>query len=134
MRDSLETDVVDSALQMALAARQPAPGLIFHSDRGVQYASGAYRERLGEHRMVASMSRKGDCWDNAVAESFFATLEHELFAREQWATHAEARRAIFAYIETWYNRERRHSSLGYASPSEYEATLREKAAITARAA
>ncbi len=80
------------------------------------------------------MSRKGDCWDNAVAESFFATLEHELFAREQWATHAEARRAIFAYIETWYNRERRHSSLGYASPSEYEATLREKAAITARAA
>jgi transposase InsO family protein len=120
MRDSLETDVVSSALQMAVATRQPAPGLIFHSDRGVQYASGEYRGRLAAHGMVASMSRKGDCWDNAVAESFFATLEHELIAREQWATHAEARRAIFAFIETWYNRERRHSTLGYRSPATYE--------------
>lgn len=120
MRDTLEVDVVLSALRMAREARRPAPGLIFHSDRGSQYASAAYRAELDAHGMLASMSGKGDCYDNAVAESFFATLEFELIMRHDWHTRAEARRAIFRYIETWYNRKRRHSTLGYVSPAEYE--------------
>ena len=123
MRDTMEVDLVTSALQMARDARQPAPGLIFHSDRGSQYASEAYRTALAAHGMVASMSAKGDCYDNAVAESFFATLEFELVMTHDWHTRAEARRAIFRYIETWYNRKRRHSTLGYVSPAEYEAQL-----------
>ncbi len=120
MRDTLEVDVVLSALRMAREARRPAPGLIFHSDRGSQYASAAYRAELQAHGMLASMSGKGDCYDNAVAESFFATLEFELIMRHDWHTREEARRAIFRYIETWYNRKRRHSTLGYVSPAEYE--------------
>jgi putative transposase len=84
------------------------------------YAAGAYRARLEVARALASMSRTGDCWDNAVAESFFATLEHELIADHDWATRAEARRDIFAFIEEWYNRERQHSSLDYVSPVQYE--------------
>ena len=123
MRDTLEVDLVTSALQMARDARQPAPGLIFHSDRGSQYASDAYRTELTAHGMLASMSGKGDCYDNAVAESFFATLEFELVMTHDWHTRGEARRAIFRYIETWYNRRRRHSTLGYVSPAEYEAQL-----------
>ena len=109
-----------AALEMALTARQPAPGLICHSDRGSQYAAGAYRAALQTAGAVASMSRRGDCYDNAVAESFFATLEHELLADETWVTRTQARQAIFAFIEEWYNRERQHSSLGYASPVQYE--------------
>jgi transposase InsO family protein len=124
MRDSLEADLALSALRMALAARQPEPGLIHHSDRGVQYACDAYRDLLAAHHMQASMSRTGDCWDNAVAESFFATLELELIARRTWRTHTEARHAIFAFIETWYNRRRRHSTLHYLSPVQYEHQLR----------
>ncbi len=120
MRDTLEVELVTSALRMACDARQPAPGLIFHSDRGSQYASAAYRTALAAHGMLASMSGKGDCYDNAVAESFFATLEFELVMTHDWHTRAEARRAIFRYIETWYNRKRRHSTLGYVSPAEYE--------------
>lgn len=127
MRDALDADVAVSALQMALDARQPAPGLIHHSDRGVQYASTKYRELLSAHELRASMSRKGDCWDNAVAESFFATLELELIARHSWATRADARRAIFTYIETWYNRARRHSTLKYLSPVQYEEQLNKAA-------
>ena len=123
MRDTMEVDLVTSALQMARDARQPAPGLIFHSDRGSQYASHAYRTELTAHGMLASMSGKGDCYDNAVAESFFATLEFELVMTHDWHTRGEARRAIFRYIETWYNRRRRHSTLGYVSPAEYEAQL-----------
>ena len=123
MRDDLEVDLPLSALRMARAARQPAPGLIHHSDRGSQYTSGAYQEELAAHGMVASMSRKGDCYDNAVAESFFSTLEFELVMRHDWHTKAEARRAIFRYIELWYNRKRRHSTLGYVSPAAYEAQL-----------
>ncbi len=123
MRDTMEVDLVTSALRMARDARQPAPGLIFHSDRGSQYASAAYRTELAAHAMLASMSRKGDCYDNAVAESFFATLEFELVMTSDWHTRDEARRAIFRYIETWYNRKRRHSTLGYVSPAEYEAQL-----------
>ena len=120
MRDTMEVDLVTSALQMARDARQPAPGLIFHSDRGSQYASDAYRTELTAHGMLASMSGKGDCYDNAVAESFFATLEFELVMTHGWHTRDEARRAIFRYIETWYNRRRRHSTLGYVSPAAYE--------------
>ena len=117
MRETIEVDLVLSALQMAQAARRPEPGLIHHSDRGSQYTSGAYRAALATHGMIASMSGKGDCYDNAVAESFFSTLEFELLMKKDWHTRAEARRDIFRYIETWYNRKRRHSTLGYMSPA-----------------
>ena len=127
MRDTLEVELALSALRMAREARRPEPGVICHSDRGSQYASGAYRAELAAHGMVASMSRKGDCYDNAVAESFFSTLEFELLMRNDWHTKAEARRAIFRYIETWYNRKRRHSTLGYLSPAAYEEQLQEAA-------
>jgi len=103
MRDTLEVALPLSALRMAREARRPAPGLLHHSDRGSQYTSGAYQNELAAHGMVASMSRTGDCYDNAVAESFFSTLEFELVMRHDWHTKAEARRAIFRYIETWYN-------------------------------
>jgi len=123
MRETLAAELALSALHMALAARQPPPGLIHHSDRGVQYACGEYRATLDAHGIQASMSRRGDCWDNAVAESFFATLEAELIARSDWDTRSEARQAIFGYIETWYNQKRRHSTLGYVSPARYEMQL-----------
>ena len=119
----MEVDLVLSALRMARDARHPRPGLLFHSDRGSQYASAAYRTELAAHGMMASMSRKGNCWDNAVAESFFATLEFELVMTADWHTRAEARRAVFRYIETWYNPKRRHSTLGYLSPAAYEKQL-----------
>lgn len=118
MRDTMEVDLVLSALR---EARQPAPGVIFHSDRGSQFASAAHRTELAAHGMLASMSGKGDCYDNAVAESFFATLEFELVMTHDGHTREEARSAIFRYIETWYNQKRRHSTLGYVSPAEYEA-------------
>jgi transposase InsO family protein len=105
---------------MAIERRGPAPGLLHHSDRGTQYACDAYQRLLAAHGMEASMSKKGDCWDNAVVESFFATLELELIDVARWPTRAAARRAIFEFIETWYNRERRHSTLGYRSPADYE--------------
>jgi transposase InsO family protein len=120
MRATLEAELATSALRMAIAQRRPPAGVLFHSDRGVQYASEAFRRVLAAHGMQASMSRKGNCWDNAVAESFFATLEVELVARTRWRTRAEARRDVFAFIETWYNRKRRHSTLGYRSPATYE--------------
>jgi putative transposase len=128
MRPTLEAELALSALRMALQTRRPPAGLIHHSDQGVQYVSLAYRTLLAAHQCVASMSRRGDCWDNAVAESFFATLDAELFVRHDWATHAEARQAIFKYIELWYNPRRRHSSLGSQSPMQYEQTLMTKAA------
>jgi putative transposase len=127
MRDTLEGELTLSALHMACAARRPAPGLIHHSDRGSQYTSAAYRDELATYGMLASMSGKGDCYDNAVAESFFSTLEFELLMRNDWHTREDARRAIFRYIEIWYNRRRRHSTLGYISPAEYEAQLQEAA-------
>lgn len=108
------------ALQMALWRRQPDPGLIHHSDRGSQYTSGDYQEALQARRVSCSMSRRGNCWDNAVVESFFATLKRELFfGRPQTSREATAQ-AVFRYIETYYNRKRRHSSLGYLSPEQYE--------------
>jgi putative transposase len=121
MADHLETDLVADALAMALARRHPAAGLLHHSDRGVQYASDAYRGLLARHGIQASMSGKGDCWDNAVMESFWGTLKTELVHLEHYATREEARRSIFEYIEVFYNRQRLHSSLGYVSPETFEA-------------
>lgn len=121
MDDTLATTLPLRALRMGIAHRQPRPGLIVHSDRGSQYASGRYRAELAHGGFVQSMSAKGDCYDNAVAESFFATLEHELLTVERFATHAAARRALFEFIEVWYNRRRRHTSLGSVSPARYEA-------------
>ena len=124
LRDTLEAEGALAALRMAVGQRRPPAGLIHHSDRGVQYACDAYQAALAQHGIRPSMSRKGDCWDNAVAESFFATLEFELIMRQRWATRADARRAIFRYIEGWYNLKRRHSTLGYVSPAIYEAQRR----------
>jgi putative transposase len=108
------------ALGMALGRRRPSPGLLHHSDRGSQYASGDYQTHLARHGFVGSMSRRGDCWDNAVAESFFATLKVELVHDALWPTRAAARGAVFEYIEVFYNRQRRHSSLGFLSPLAFE--------------
>ena len=109
---------------MALAMRQPAPGLIFHTDRGCQYTSAELRGLLGKHGLVQSLSRPGQCWDNAVAESFFATLKEELLYRGAWPTREAARRAIFEYVEVFYNRQRIHSALDYLTPVAYEARRR----------
>lgn len=130
VRDSLEADLTLEALERALWSRRPCAGLIHHSDRGGQYASGEYQARLCAHGIRSSMSKKGDCWDNAVAESFFATLEKELIDGADWQTHAEARDAVVRFTEVWYNHQRRHSSLGYQSPAAYERQL----ALTSRAA
>ena len=108
------------ALKMALAGRAPKPGLVHHSDRGSQYAAKIYRRLLKARGIECSMSRKGDCWDNAVAESFFATLKVELVYETLFITRAQARLQIFEYIEVFYNRVRRHSYLGYVSPVDYE--------------
>ncbi len=123
MKNSLEATLATDALQMALWSRKPARGLLHHSDRGVQYACEAYQEILSQHGITCSMSKRGDCYDNAVTESFFASLEWELIQDSDWHTREEARRAVFDYIEVWYNRERLHSSLDYGSPAEYEAQL-----------
>ncbi len=120
--DHMRTELVLSALTMAFEARQPEAGLIHHSDRGSQYASHAHREFLDDHHMICSMSRKGDCWDNAVVESFFGTLKQELLYRSAWPSKQAATKAIEDYIEDFYNTRRRHSSLGYVSPLEYELT------------
>lgn len=123
MRPTLADALVLDALEMALAGRALTDELLLHSDRGSQYASRAYQAVLAAQGITCSMSRKGNCWDNAVVESFFATLEHELLAQQSFVSHHAARRAIFEYIEVWYNRQRRHSSLGYVSPAEYEQRL-----------
>ena len=120
MRDHLRTELPLAALQMAISAQRPSPGLIHHSDRGVQYASQHYRRALDAAGITASMSRKGDCYDNAPMESFFHTLKTERVHHQQYATRAEARRDIFAYIEGFYNKTRRHSAIGYISPIEME--------------
>jgi putative transposase len=112
------------ALTLSLARRQPAAGLVHHSDRGPQYVSDEYGAVLGRHGIVMSLSRRGNCWDNAVAESFFATLKVELAAEARWLTRAAAQRALFDYIEVFYNGQRRHSSLGYVSPRAFEAHWR----------
>jgi transposase InsO family protein len=123
MADHLRAELCQDALGMALTQRRPEAGLLHHSDRGVQYACGDYRRMLEEKGLECSMSRRGDCWDNAVMESFFKTLKTELVYHRKFATRAEATGAIFEYIEVFYNRKRRHSSLGYVSPEEYETSL-----------
>jgi putative transposase len=120
MADHLRAELVVDALDMALWNRRPTTGLIHHSDHGSQYTSLAFGRRCREAGIAVSMGSVGDCYDNALAESFFATLECELVARSRWRTHAEARMAIFDFIETFYNPRRRHSALGYVSPTEYE--------------
>lgn len=134
LRATLERELVLAALGMALVHRQPDAGILLHSDRGSQYASAEYRARLTAHGAAASMSRRGNCWDNAVAESFVATVKVELVHESDWATRDEARGAIFEFIEVWYNRERRHSSLGYDTPVEYEERLAKKARHVRRSA
>ena len=120
MQASLHKQLVIDALTMALRLRRPDPGLLHHSDRGSQYASADFQEALGDAGIVCSMSRKGNCFDNAVVESFFGTLKVELVHRCRFATRQQARQEVFEYIEVWYNRSRRHSALGYLSPAQFE--------------
>ena len=120
MSDRITRQLTLDALGMALARRRPPQGLLHHSDRGSQYASGDYQTALDRQGIVGSMSRRGDCWDNAVAESFFATLKIELVHDALWPTRAAARGAVFEYIEIFYNQQRRHSSLGFLSPLTFE--------------
>lgn len=125
MADHLRTELALNALDMAIRRRRPRPGeLVHHTDRGCQYTSAAYQAALAKAGITASMSRKGECLDNAVAESFFGTLKAELVEGRIWRTRAEAAQAIFEWIEVFYNRQRLHSSLGYLSPAEYEERLR----------
>ncbi len=130
MRHTLAGELTRDALTMALTSRRPAPGGLYHSDRGSQYAAGDFQALLTDHSMACSMSGVGDCWDNAVAESFFATLKRELADHAHWHTRDEARTAVFEYIEVWYNQQRRHSSLGYLSPVDYEQQLASEQATT----
>jgi putative transposase len=128
MSQSLETPIVLDALRMALSRRQPGKGVLHHSDRGSQYADKLFRQLLKDHGMECSMSRKGDCWDNAVVESFNATIKTELIHRTKWITREQARAAVYKWIETWYNSQRLHSTLGYRSPNEFESDEKQSAA------
>ncbi len=123
MSPSLDAPLTISALRMAISQRHPPPRLILHSDRGSQFASAAYRQVLAQHGLIASMSRPGNCYDNAFIESFWSSLKYELVYHRRFATFAEARTAIFDYIETFYNRTRLHSSLAYTSPNKFESQL-----------
>ena len=120
MSERIDTVLVLKALAMALLHRSPPANLLFHTDRGVQYASGDYRQALGQAGLIASMSRKGNCYDNATMESFWATLKLELVYRRRFENRAQARSQIFDYIEMFYNRQRAHSALNYHSPVDYE--------------
>ncbi|MCG3750487.1 IS3 family transposase [Amycolatopsis sp. Poz14] len=122
--DHLRTDLIADALNNAVAQRRPEPGVIFHFDRGCQYTPAQFGALADEHGARLSVGRKGQCWPNAVAESFFATIKAELLDRRGWPTRVAAHKAIFGYIEGWYNTRRLHSSLGYLSPNTYEPTHR----------
>lgn len=130
MSDRITRQLTLDALEMALLRRRPPHGLIHHSDRGSQFASGDYRRMLAEPGIVCSMSRRGNCWDNAVAESFFSSLKIELVYETEWSTRTEARSDVFEYLEGFYNGQRRHSSLGFLSPVAFERRY-EQAAIAA---
>ena len=120
MSHRIDTALVNNAFRMALHQREPSGGLIWHTDRGSQYASDGHRKLLSAYGVLQSMSRKGDCWDNAVSESFFHSLKSEMVNHRRFQTRAEANQAIFDYIEIFYNRQRLHSYIGYMSPVEYE--------------
>ena len=124
MADHMRAELVNQALAMATCQRQPAAGLIMHTDRGSQYGADSYRQLLAQHGMQPSMSRKGNCWDNAVAESFFHTLKTELIYLEDFDTHEQAQMGVFEYIEVFYNRQRCHSANGYLAPLAYEQALK----------
>ena len=121
MRPHMQASAVTDALRMAWFRRRPAPGLIFHSDRGSQYCSHEFQKVLTDYKMKSSMSRKGDCWDNAVAESFFHSFKVEAVQGEEFESRMAMRETVFEYIEVYYNRHRLHSSLGYMSPEQFEA-------------
>jgi transposase InsO family protein len=123
MQEHLRAELVSQALAMALDARHPDEGLLHHSDRGVQYACDDYQRLLAENGITCSMSRCGNCYDNAVVESFFGTLKREFVHEQRWESAAQARSALFEWIEVFYNRQRRHSSLGYLSPESFEARI-----------
>jgi transposase InsO family protein len=131
LADYLRASLAAEVLAMAVTQRRPARGLIFHSVRGCQYTSAEFRGLLGRHGLVQSLSRPGQCWDNAVAESFFATLKEELLYRGAWPTRVAAKRAVFEYVEVFYNRQRMHSTLGYLTPVAYEARRRDMTATQA---
>ena len=118
MADHLGHELALAALDMAIACRRPRPGLLHHADRGVQYAAHGYRRRLEEHGMLCSMSRRGDCWDNAPMESFYATLKGELVEQRDYFTREQARAEVFQYLEGFYNRRRLHSAIGYITPEQ----------------
>ena len=120
MSPTIDSALVLAALSMATLHRSPPPGLLFHSDRGVQYAAGNFRDALASAGLVPSMSRRGNCYDNASMESFWSTLKLELVYRDRFATHRQARSEIFDFIEAFYNRQRRHTSLGGLSPADFE--------------
>jgi putative transposase len=120
---TLHTTLPLAALDMALKQRRPPAGLVHHSDRGVQYASGAYRQRLAQAGVIPSMSRPGNCYDNATMESFWSSLKRELVHHRRFVTHAEAKAAVFEWIEVFYNRVRLHSALGFQSPVDFETKL-----------
>ena len=116
----MKTDLIADAFRMAVARRRPETGLLVHSDRGVQYRSGEYQQLLRDHGCVISMSRTGNCWDNAVMEAFFGRLKVELIYPQRYRDLNEARAGLFEYIEIYYNRKRRHSAIGYVSPADFE--------------
>lgn len=130
MAPNMPTELVCTALQLAICQRQPAPGLIVHSDRGSQYASYDYRQLLEQHGLIGSMSRKGNCWDNSVMERFFLNLKMERVWRRDYANHEEAMRDVNDYIVNFYNSRRLHSSLGYRSPNAFERQQNEKQPIS----
>lgn len=123
LADHMRTELISEALMNAFETRRPPAGVIFHSDRGCQYTSRDYRQLAEDHGVVLSLGKKGTCWDNAVAESFFATIKREMIDRRPWPTIAGLRTAVFDWIEGWYNTRRLHSSLGYLSPARYEALI-----------
>jgi putative transposase len=128
MGTGLGKDLAVKALLMAMIRRRPPRGIVLHTDRGVQYCAGAFRELAAERGIVQSMSRKGDCWDNACAETFFASLKTELIGSFIFESREQARREIFEYLEVFYNRRRLHSYLGYVTPEEFERSLARDAA------
>ncbi|TGK97935.1 IS3 family transposase [Leptospira levettii] len=128
LSESLEPKSLINCFEKAIKLHQPKPGCIFHSDRGIQFASKEFRNKINEYKMKQSMSRKGDCWDNAVAESFFKTLKNELIRYVKFKNLEQAKQSLFEYIEIFYNRKRIHSTLGFTSPLEYRKLYEKRAA------